>query len=48
MSRPQYPDLNPIEHLQNHLKMKLADYDMRSPLTGFSNFGREYKRNGVK
>ena len=41
---PHSPDLNPIEHLWNHLKWKLADYEV--PPHGIWNFGRVQKEWG--
>ncbi len=42
---PQSPDLNPIEHLWNHLKRKLGE--LRSHLEGFRSCGREFRRSGT-
>ncbi len=41
----QLSDLNPIEHLWNHLKRKLNKYEI--PPRGIMNYGRGWKRNGM-
>ena len=41
----QSPDINPIEHLCNHVKRKLAEYDV-PPLENFGTLGESTREMG--